>query len=195
MALRQMEEKHMKMVRKEEFQKTKDSQKRFAIFFTIAAILWMIIIFLFSAQPAEQSTDISHRAGELVGIVFVPGFKQWEPERQQSFAAQIDFGVRKTAHAMEYAFLCALILLAFHFYVRTRYSRAVSVFRWRFRNRITEMCLGVSVLVAVAYAVTDEVHQLFVPGRSGRITDVLIDGAGAVVGGIVVRLLMRLHKE
>ena len=51
------------------------------------------------------------------------------------------------------------------------------------------------MLVAVAYAVTDEVHQLFVPGRSGRITDVLIDGAGAVVGGIVVRLLMRLHKE
>lgn len=173
---------------------TNDRQKKLTIFFTITAILWMIIIFLFSAQPAEQSTDISHRAGELVGRVLVPDFEQWEPERQQNFAVQIDFGVRKTAHAMEYAFLCALILLAFHFYGRTRYSKAVSVFGCRFQSRITEMCFGVSMLVTVAYAVTDEVHQLFVPGRSGRLIDVLIDGAGAVVGGIAVRLLMRLHK-
>jgi VanZ family protein len=34
----------------------------------------------------------------------------------------------------------------------------------------------------VLYAVSDEVHQLFVPGRGAQVTDVLIDNAGAFVG-------------
>ena len=35
--------------------------------------------------------------------------------------------------------------------------------------------------MTVAYALTDEFHQLFVPGRSGSMIDVLIDSAGAVL--------------
>ncbi len=34
----------------------------------------------------------------------------------------------------------------------------------------------------ILYAVSDEVHQLFVPGRGGQLTDVIIDTAGAGAG-------------
>ena len=41
---------------------------------------------------------------------------------------------------------------------------------------------GVAAVSAVLYACSDEFHQLFVAGRAGRINDVLIDSAGAVLG-------------
>ena len=41
-----------------------------------------------------------------------------------------------------------------------------------------------SAIVCVLYAATDEIHQLFVPGRGGQIRDVLIDSIGAGTGFI-----------
>ena len=46
-----------------------------------------------------------------------------------------------------------------------------------------------AVLLGAAYAVTDEVHQLFVSGRQGSPLDWLIDAAGVVAG---VALALRL---
>lgn len=47
----------------------------------------------------------------------------------------------------------------------------------------------VAVIIAVFYAVTDEFHQLFVPGRFGCLEDVLIDGIGVVCSGMVYGVL------
>ena len=44
----------------------------------------------------------------------------------------------------------------------------------------------VSVCIVILYASTDELHQLFVPGRSGQVKDVLIDGCGAVIGALII---------
>ena len=41
-------------------------------------------------------------------------------------------------------------------------------------------------IVCVLYAISDEIHQIFVPGRSGQFSDVLLDSAGAVIGAFVV---------
>lgn len=43
-------------------------------------------------------------------------------------------------------------------------------------------------LAAVLYAVSDEVHQAFVPGRHPWVVDVLIDGTGAALGARYGRL-------
>ena len=42
-----------------------------------------------------------------------------------------------------------------------------------------------SFLFSVIYALSDEFHQTFVPGRDGNIVDVLIDSSGALVGILV----------
>ncbi len=46
-----------------------------------------------------------------------------------------------------------------------------------------------SMLVAVVYALSDELHQLFVPGRQAALTDVFIDAAGALLALAAIRLL------
>lgn len=77
-----------------------------------------------------------------------------------------DLVLRKVAHAAEYAILGALLLRA------TRH-------------------LPLSFLVAVAYAVTDELHQRTVEGRVGSPLDVLIDTVGVAAGLVVWRRLTR----
>lgn len=46
--------------------------------------------------------------------------------------------------------------------------------------------LIISILMCVIYACSDEIHQLFVFGRSGEIRDVLIDFIGSFIGILIV---------
>lgn len=77
-----------------------------------------------------------------------------------------DLVLRKLAHAAEYAVLGALLLRAL------RHERA-------------------ALAAGVAYAITDEVHQVFVPGRVGSPADVAIDAAGVAIGVILWRRYRR----
>ena len=76
-----------------------------------------------------------------------------------------DLVLRKLAHAAEYAVLAVLL------------RRALSA----------PAAFG----LAVAYAVSDEIHQTFVRGREGHPRDVAIDALGAAVGLIVWRVWRR----
>jgi VanZ family protein len=75
-----------------------------------------------------------------------------------------DTVLRKCAHMTEYAILAALLV------------RAIGSYAWAFA-------------LAVAYAATDEVHQLFVRGRHGSPVDVAIDAVGALIGLALVSRL------
>ena len=77
-----------------------------------------------------------------------------------------DLLLRKLAHIAEYAVLGFLLL------------RAVE------RE-------GTAVVLGIAYAVTDEIHQGFVEGRHGAWYDVAVDAAGVLVGVYVVGRVAR----
>ncbi len=53
---------------------------------------------------------------------------------------------------------------------------------------------SIACAVAAAYAVTDEIHQAFVPGRQAQVGDVLIDTAGAALGIAALWLYGRRKK-
>ena len=61
------------------------------------------------------------------------------------------------------------------------------------------MRLAISCTVCLLYAASDEIHQLFVPGRSGEVRDVMIDFSGAVLGialsMLVFLLICRIKKK
>lgn len=76
--------------------------------------------------------------------------------------------IRKIAHFVMFATLGAL----WYNYVRNSQIR-------KFTPGFTMM---LSLLLTVIYACVDEMHQLFVPGRSGEIRDILIDSAAALTG-------------
>ncbi len=146
------------------------------LFFGLAAFIWMGVIFCFSAQPAEESTELSHTVGRKIGEWFVPGFSEWSAEGQEKFSESVDFYVRKSAHASEYAVLAIFFLGALYF----------SGKELRF--------YPVAVLLTSVYALTDEIHQLFVPGRSGQISDVILDSSGAIAGCFCIYFLCFLIK-
>lgn len=136
--------------------------------FTIFVALWMGVIFCFSAQPAVESSKMSHSIGKVIGEVLVPDFKALSSEEQEAIAEKIDYPVRKTAHTMEYAVLGGLLVLMYGSY-----------------EIIGKKGMAYGILTGVAYAMTDEIHQLFVAGRSCQVTDVLIDSTGVIFGSII----------
>lgn len=56
--------------------------------------------------------------------------------------------------------------------------------------------LIISLVIGICYAITDEMHQLFIVGRSGEIRDVIIDSIG-VSCGITIEIIIftKLYKE
>jgi VanZ family protein len=77
----------------------------------------------------------------------------------------LDLLMEKTAHTIEYAILAALLVRAL------KSSRSIS-----------RRAFALAILVAGAYALTDEYHQRFVPGRSADWADIVFDWMGAAIG-------------
>ena len=45
------------------------------------------------------------------------------------------------------------------------------------------------VIFCIIYAITDEVHQMFVPGRAFQLLDIMIDSLGSFLGLVLYRLI------
>lgn len=151
--------------------------------FMVLTIAWMTVIFMFSAKDADTSTVTSYKVGRTIGRLFVPGFEQMPEDEQTAFAARIDKPVRKTAHACEYAVLGFLAMGTFIGYDTERY----------YKSRKTLFLI--SAALCILYAVSDEVHQYFVPGRACRFMDMCIDSAGVLVGTFACTVLKRVLKK
>lgn len=75
---------------------------------------------------------------------------------------------RKGAHVFEFSLLAFLIASFFSSYL--------------FFRKDTRLFFCFVFLFCVAYAFSDEIHQSFVFGREGRLTDVFIDTLGVLLG-------------
>lgn len=144
----------------------------------VPMIIMMIIIFLFSAKNGTESSKTS---GETVSVMITFFEKipvlQLESLDRAALSALMELPVRKMAHMLEYAVLLATIYIPININ-----------FQITLRNKAI-----ISYIIAVLYAASDEIHQLFVVGRSGRVTDVLIDSIGVTVS-LVILVLITKHK-
>ena len=146
--------------------------------FIVFTLIWMAFIFSFSSRSGDVSSQDSNHVGMIIGEVFVPGFEQWNDTKQDDFADAVDHPIRKTAHAMEYAVLGLLTAGIF-----------------ADQKNLGKLRIFIPWLIAAGYAATDEFHQLFVPGRSGQISDVLLDSAGALAGVWIMTGLAKIRKK
>lgn len=136
------------------------------------AIIWMCIIFSFSAQTKEESSEVSEGFSyQLVSSTGILFHLNLDEEQLREIANSIEHFVRKAAHMTEYAILSVLLYIWIGYWDCPVLRRAAIAFA-----------------AAALYAASDEFHQLFVAGRAGRIADVLIDSAGAVIGVTVSAL-------
>ena len=129
-------------------------------------ITWLLVIFLMalifylSHQPANKSNGLSKGATELI------------VETVEKIAPNIEINrkrfnhlLRKNAHFFSYLLLGVLV---------TKGLRHFGVIGYK--------AMGLAILICVLFAISDEIHQLYVPGRGGQIKDIIIDSAGAFVG-------------
>lgn len=133
----------------------------------IPAILFMIVIFYFSSQPGDVSDG---KSLFIVNIIKTMGF------RGPVDVDRANFLVRKLAHITEYTILCILFVRGF---LKSNYRRSV-------------LYGGIMSLI---YAMTDEIHQIFVPGRAGKAMDVVIDSIGILIGMAIVMVKLRFSKH
>lgn len=134
---------------------------------------WMAVIFILSHQPASVSSGLSSEITEFLMDLF-KGIFRWSDAEIEG----IHTLVRKNAHFIAYFILGILLLNAI-----------------RKNGNLQFRYISLAFAVSVLYAISDEIHQLFIDGRSGEIRDVLIDSAGAAAGIAAYCLIFRLSEK
>lgn len=185
----------------------REDDKRIRLYLVLMLLL-MVFIFVQSALPAETSQK------ESDGIVLILAqFLKADAER-------VSFAVRKTAHFTEYLFLGLAAagtmrgLLA-RSGAKARSGnerkaqagkeecqaagigrRAAGIGRRAAgtKNSVAKAA-GLAWMVGTLYAVSDEVHQFFVPGRSCEVRDMVIDSCGVAAGVLIMLLVQRVTER
>lgn len=135
-------------------------------FFSITiTICWMVLIFFLSHQPATESNELSTGIISLIESWFPSGFG----------LHNLNFIVRKGAHFSAYFILGLLVSSSL--------------------RKVGIQSFKLALLICVFYAISDEVHQVFIPGRSGEVGDVIIDSIGAFVGVVSYIKLRKRYKK
>ena len=148
--------------------------------FAVLLVLWMGFIFSMSCENAEKSSNTSGKTIEAV-LSVVPEFEKQPEEVKKNIIEELQFITRKSAHFIGYMILGILAsgLILQYENINKKYPLAF--------------------LICVIYAISDEIHQLFVPGRAGQVRDVLIDSAGSFLGIILVmafvKILIKFNKK
>lgn len=134
----------------------------------IIVVGWMCVIFFLSNESAGGS---SARSGSIVAVLQAIGL--------EGSAETLSTIIRKSAHVITYMVLGGLLTWAFAGY-----------------RLVTMKIILCSIALACLFAISDELHQALIPGRSAEVRDVLIDTVGAIVGaGVVGYIYLWLQKR
>lgn len=142
---------------------------------TVLTVAMMVLIFCFSTEDAAHSDRTSGKISSEVVHVVHPDYDQKPPQIQKVYFDDAQHIVRKTAHFTEYLLLGLLIRLCLESWFGSRKGM-----------------LPVAWGAGTIYAGTDELHQLMIDGRSGQLTDVMIDSCGVLTGALIANLI--LHR-
>ena len=146
------------------------------IIFTILIIVNCLVIFKFSSQNADTSSQTS---GVVVNKIVDKISNANKNINKEKLTDDVTFVVRKCAHLSIYTLLGIWLMnLANTFNLLSK------------RNRIV-FC----IIFGMMYAASDELHQKFVDGRSAEIRDVCIDTCGVILGILLVILVGKIIKN
>lgn len=138
------------------------------VFNWIIMIIWMVIIFVMSNQPGEISSNQSELVLKIFRTIGIDLNMYW--------GELATFIIRKLAHFTEYLILYMLVYNA----INTS------------ENGIKKLFLP--LIITCIYAITDEVHQYFIPGRVMSIKDILIDSSGGLLGYGILYVYGKIKK-
>lgn len=130
------------------------------------AISWVLVFACMVAifcLSAQTANDSAELSGSFIRAIF------------QLIGIELpQEGIRTVAHMLEFM---GLSLLAFNAVYAT----------WK-KKMTPVIAFGGTVI----YAITDEIHQIFVPGRAFQISDILVDSTGALIGVIASFVILKI---
>ncbi len=148
----------------------------FRIILIILLGMTFYTIFQFSSENSEQS---SARSGTVLRkiINIFPYTKNLSAQTKEKLVKRAQPIIRKAAHFSIYAVVGVLIM---------SFVSTYKLLLWK--------KFFISICVGLFYAISDEYHQSFVPGRSAELRDVLIDTTGVIVGILIVLMIISVYK-
>ncbi len=133
------------------------------------------IIFGFSSQDGEKSGGISKK---ITGFILEKSSKynSLEQMKKEEVSKRTERIIRKIAHFSIYTLVGFLLMALFSTYesIKRKYQ------------------IYISAIIGILYAISDEIHQSFTPGRGPKITDVFIDSLGVFFGMTVILLIVEI---
>jgi VanZ family protein len=142
--------------------------------FWLPVLLWMSIIF-------AGSTDLA--SPKHTSRIIEPFLRWIAPGISEEMIQGVQYLIRKSAHATEYAVLSLLLWRARR---RTQQPPATD---WKWQDALF------AVTISGLYAASDEYHQSFVSTRQAAVLDVLIDTSGAIAAMLLIWFVGRVRRS
>ncbi len=151
-----------------------DRKTQIKIIGIIFILIWMVSVFAFSGQVGTESTGTSRKVTEFI----VQLISDKSIEENEELIGNLDKVIRKLAHYTIYTLGGILI-----------YNYANTTDKSKKEKILYSIAFG------AGYAITDELHQFFVPGRSARIFDVGIDTLGVITGVLLYLVIIKIIQK
>ena len=140
-------------------------------------ILTFGMIFNFSNQDSEKSGSTSQKVTEAI-TKDVKSIQKLNKNEKAKVIDKIEDVIRKIAHFSIYS-LVGILLMAL-----------LSTYNISENNKIFY-----TIIIGMIYAMSDEFHQSFIPGRSGQVSDVFLDTLGVSVGCLFILLIIKIVNK
>ena len=180
--------------------------------FALLTALWLVLIFLLSAQDATKSTGFSDAFTRLILNFLEPGEhteksalpdasgKAGESEATQTFANSSNSDTYDPVPNRDWFGIAPVFFKSFvrkmaHFFMFCGLGFLALCTIRSYYGKPHIRVYASAWLFCVFCAVCDEFHQLFVPGRGAQLSDVCLDSAGALFGVLLALLLLLLRKS
>ena len=147
------------------------------IILIILLLCTFFVIFGFSSQDGEASGGLSRNITNKI-LQISNKYNALGQEEKEQIANKTEKIIRKVAHFSIYT-LVGLLLMGLLSTYKIKEN-------WR---------MILSVLLGMIYAVSDEIHQSFIPGRTPQITDIYIDTLGVVLGVLLILLFIKIYDK
>lgn len=146
------------------------------IIFLLLLCSTFFVIFGFSSQSGTESSSLSREVTTKFVNIF-PYTKNLSNDVKENLIEHGEIIVRKLAHFSIYT-LVGIFIMAFMFTFNTKLKIQFSI----------------SLLVGLIYAITDEYHQSWIPGRGPSVMDVCIDTLGVFTGILIVLAIVAIYR-
>lgn len=141
----------------------------------IFVIFWMIIIFWFSAMDGKESNSKSKKTidnviTEIANVIHINNSEKIN-------LTTLNVYLRKCMHGSVYFILSIFVF------------NSLRVFGVKRKKSLI-----LTIIILFLYACTDELHQVFVDGRNGKVLDIFIDMIGASIGLVICCIFIYIKK-